>query len=123
ADHAARLCRRGHWRDRAGAVVQSVEMAGILAVPLCGDPAGHTGDRNCAAIADLSAAADGGDRLRLDRSFLPGPVQHHARAEFGRPQSGRAVSALWGVAAADAAVSETAGGAAVYPRRIADCRR
>ncbi len=41
-------------------------------------------------------------RLRLDRRFLSGPVQHHARAEFGGPQSGRAVSALWRVAAAEA---------------------
>ena len=36
------------------------------------------------------------------------------------PQSGRAVSALWRVTAADAAVPEIAGGAAVYSRRPAD---
>ncbi len=63
------------------------------------------------------------DRLRLDRRLLSGAVQHHARAEFGGPQSGRPVSALWRVEAADAAVPEIAGGAAVYPRRLADRRR
>ena len=120
--HAGRLYRRGRRRRRAGAVVQPVEMAGIFAVSLCGDPAGHACDRDCAAVADLSAAADRGDRLRLDRRVLPGAVQHHARAEFGRPQSRRAVSALWRVAAADAAVPEIAGGAALYPRRLADRR-
>jgi hypothetical protein len=44
---------------------------------------------------------------------LSGAVQHHARAEFGGPQSGRPVSALRRVAAADAALSQIAGGAAL----------
>ncbi len=104
ADHAGRLRRRGVRRHRAGAVVQSVEMAGIFAVSLCGDPAGHAGDRDRAAVADLPAAADRGDRLRLDRRILSGAVQHHARAEFGGSQSCRPVPALRRVAAADAAV-------------------
>ena len=43
--------------------------------------------------------------------FFPVLVQHHARAEFGRPQSGRPVSALRRVAAADAGLSQTAFGA------------
>ena len=51
-------------------------------------------------------------------AFFPVLVQHHARAEFGRSQSGGPVPALWRDAAADAAVSETAGGAAVHPRRL-----
>ena len=123
ADHARRLHRRRDRRHRAGAAVQSVEMAGIFAVSLCGDPAGHAGDRDRAAAADLSAAADRGRRLRLDRRLLSGAVQHHARAQFGRPQSRRPVPALWRVAAADAAVPETAGGAALHPRRPADRRR
>ena len=71
-------------------------------------------------LADLSAAADRGGRLRLDRRVLSGAVQHHARAEFGRPQSGRPVPALRRVAAADAALPQIAGGAAVYSRRPAD---
>ena len=103
--------RRGRRRHRAGAAVQPVEMAGIFAVSLCGDPAGHAGDRDRAAAPDLSAAADRGGRLRLDRRVLSGAVQHHARAELGRSQSGRAVSALRRVADADAAVPEIAGGA------------
>ena len=45
----------------------------------------------------------GGAGLRLDRRVLPGAGQHHARAEFGRPQSRRPVSALRRVALAGAA--------------------
>src|SRR6185312_4005208 len=107
-------------RRCACAVVQPVEMAGIFAVSLCGGAAGDARHRDCAAVADLSPTADGCDRLRLDRGILPRAVQHHARAEFGRSQSGRAVSALWCVAAADAAVPEIAGGAALYAGRTAD---
>src|SRR3978361_230456 len=98
-------------------------MAGIFAAALRDHSAGDAGDRDCAAAADLPAAADRGDRLRLDRGVLSGAVQHHARAEFGGPQSGRAVSALRRLAGADLALSETARGAALYPRRVADCRR
>ena len=63
------------------------------------------------------------DRLRLDRGIFPGAVEHHARAELGRPQPRRPVPALWRLALADAALPEIAGGAALYPRRPADRRR
>jgi len=53
-------------------------------------------------------------------AFLSGAVQHHARAQLGRPQSGRAVSALWRLAAADAAlISNCRPAPAVYCS--ADC--
>ena len=119
ADNARRLCRGRDRRHRAGAVVQSIEMAGIFAVSLCGDVAGHAGDRDRAVIADLSAAAHGGRGLRLDRRVLSGAVQHHARPEFGGSQSGRPVSALRRIAAADPVLSQIAGRVAVHPRR--DC--
>src|ERR1700681_4934559 len=121
--HAGRFCGRRRRRHRARAIVQSIEMAGIFAVSLCGDPAGHAGDCDRAAAPDLSAAADRRDRLRLDRGVLSGIVEYHARTEFGRSKSGRAVSTLRRVAAADAALSQIAGGAALHPRRIADRRR
>ena len=65
----------------------------------------------------------GGAGLRLDRRLLPDAVQHHARAEHGRPQSARPVPALRRVALAGAVRSEAAGGAAVLPRRPEDRRR
>src|SRR6266702_7214426 len=122
ADHAGRVHRRGdRWR-RLGVAVQSVEMAGIFAVSLCGDPASHAGDCDRAATADLSPATDRRHSLRLDRRLLPGAVEHHARAQFGRPQPGRPVQPVWRVADADAAVSEIAGSATLHPRWIADRR-
>src|SRR6202011_1533769 len=122
-DHARRLPCRCRRRRRAGAVVQSVEVAGIFPVSLCCDPAGHAGDRGRAAALDLPSAADRRHCLRLDRRILSGAVQHHARTEFGGSQSGRPVSALRRVANADACVSQTACRVAVYPRRLADCGR
>ena len=98
-------------------------MAGIFAVSLRGHPAGDAGGRDRAVAADLSAATDGGGRLRLDRRLLSGAGEHHARAEFGRPQSGRAVRALWRVARADAVAAEIAVGIAAYSRRLAHRRR
>src|SRR5258707_54117 len=119
-DPARGICCRRDRRRRAGAVVQSIEVAGIFAVSLCGDPAGHAGDCDRAAAVDLSSAANRGHCLRLDRRILSGAVQHHARPEFGGSQSGRAVSALRRVADADAALSQPAFGVAVHARRIAD---
>src|SRR5882724_5864581 len=98
-------------------------MAGIFAVSLCGDPAGHAGDRGRAAFADLSSAANRGRCLCLDRRIFSGALQHHARPEFGGSQPGRIVSALRRLANADAAISQIAFGVAVHARRIADCRR
>src|SRR5262245_37325764 len=123
AHHARRFCLRRRWGHCAGAVVQPVALAGIFAISLCRHSAGHAGDRNRAAAADLSAAADRGGGLRLDRRVLPGAVQHRAWTEFGRPQSRRPVPALSCLAPADAASPETAGGAALCPGRPAHCRR
>src|SRR5712671_6713840 len=98
-------------------------MAGIFVAALRDHIAGDAGDRDRAAAADLPAAADRGDRLRLDRGVLSGTVQHHVGAEFGGSQPGRPVSALRRLAGADPALSETARGAAVYAWRAADRRR
>src|ERR1700709_1197555 len=98
-------------------------MAGTFPAALRDHPAGDAGDRDRTAALDLSVAADRGDRLRLDRGVLPGTVQHHARTEFGRPQSGRPVSALRRLAGADAELSQAARGTALYPPRIAHSRR
>src|SRR6202048_1275011 len=98
-------------------------MAGIFAVSLCGDPAGHAGDCRPPPAPDFPATADRRHRLRLDRRLFSGTLQHHARAEFGRPQPRRPVSALRRVAAADAGLPETAFGASVHPRGIAHRRR
>ncbi len=51
-------------------------------------------------------------------AFFPGARQHHARAEFGRPQSRRPVPALRRLAHAGAVAAEAAGGAALYSRRV-----
>src|SRR5712671_4760400 len=91
--------------------------------PYCGDPAGHTGHCDRAAVIDLSSAADRRRRLRLDRRLLSGAVQHDARAEFRGSQSGRPVSALRRLADADAALSQIAFRVAVHPWRIADSGR
>ena len=105
------LAARFRRRCRAGDCVQQVACRRIFVLSLRGDPAGDAGDRDRAAAADLSAAAGGGAGLRLDRCVLPGARQHHARAEFGRPESERAVPALRRERVAGAARSETAGGA------------
>jgi len=105
---------------RAGAGVQSIEMAGIFAVSLCRDPAGHPGDCDRAAPFDLPVAANRRYRLRLDRRLLSRAVQHHARSQFRGSQPGRLIPALRRFAAADAAVSQITGSAAVHSRRIAD---
>ena len=70
-------------------------VAGIFAAALCGHPAGDAGHRDRAAAADLPAAAGRGDGLCLDRRVLSGAVEHHARAQFGRPQS-RGLFQLYG---------------------------
>src|SRR6202789_3017339 len=98
-------------------------MAGIFAVSLCGDPAGHSGHCDRAAAADLSAAAERGHCLCVDCRILSGAVQHHAGPEFGGSQSGRSVSALWRVAAADPAIPQIAFRAAFHSGCIADRRR
>src|SRR3954452_24406088 len=116
-DHARRLRCRGYRRHRARFGVQPIEMAGIFAVPLRGDPAGHAGDCDCTAAADLSAAADRRDRLRLDRRILSGAVQYHAGSEFSRPKSSRPVSALWRLANADAVISQIALRSPLHTRR------
>src|SRR5215207_7451891 len=97
-------------------------MAGIFAVSLCRGAASRPRDCDRAAALDLSAAADRRRGLRLDRRVLPGAVEHHARAEFGGSQSRRSVSALPRLAAANAALSEAAGGASLYSRGIAHRR-
>src|SRR4051794_35931599 len=122
-DHARRFRRCRDRRHRTGAVVQSVKMAGIFAAALRHHPAGDAGDRDRAAAPDLPAPADRGDRLRLDRGVLSGAVQHHARAEFGGSQSGRAVPALWRLAGADPALSQAAGRVALHAWRVAHRRR
>src|SRR6202521_1324843 len=122
-DHARRIRRRRLRRHRLGAGVQPVEVAGIFAVSLCGDPAGHAGDRDRAAAVDLSFAAKRRHRLRLDRRIFSGAVQHHARPQFRGSQSGRPVSALRRLADTDAGLSQAAFGVAVHPWRIADSGR
>src|SRR6266700_4944 len=123
ADHATshgrRVCGCRDRRHCAGAVVQSIEVAGIFAVPLCGDPAGHPRDRDRAVAPDLSAAADRRHCLRLDRRIFPGAVEHHARSEFGGPQPGRPVPALRRRAARDACPAQISVSTALYPRRPA----
>src|SRR5438093_1223078 len=94
-------------------------MAGIFAVSLRGDPAGHPCDRNRAPASYLPAAADGGYFLRLDRWLLSSAVQHDVGPQFGRSQSRRAVSALWRFALADAAFPQASLRAALYSRRLA----
>ena len=98
-DHAAHHLRgadrRGGGRRRARDHLHAVEVAGEIAVPLCGDPAGDAGRLDRAADHHLGrrhqpVAAD----LRLDRGVLPDPVEHHPRAQFRRPQSGQPVPAL-----------------------------
>ena len=104
-----------HWRRRAGAV--SFNQSQWLVTFLCDYILGHA-DRGRAVASDRSAAADRGDRMRLDRCVLSGALEHHARAEFGRSQSGGAVSALWREPDADAALSQISVSAALIS---ADC--
>src|SRR2546423_9030246 len=121
AAHPARRVHCGHgWRHWARAAVQPVEMAGIFAISVRRDPAGHAGHCDCAAASDLSAAANRRHRMRLDRRVLSGAVQHDAGLELGRSQSRRPVSALWRLAHADAPPAQIAVSAAVYPGRLAD---
>ena len=122
-DHLRRLRAGGGRRHRARRAVQPVAAGRILALSVCGDPAGDADRGDRAAAADLSAAAGGGARLRLDRRVLPGAREHHAGPELGRPQSRRPVPALRRLALAGAAASQAAGGAAAYPRRPAHRRR
>ncbi len=122
ADHAGGVCGSGRRRHCAGAAVQPIQVAGTCAAALCDRPAGDAGHRDCAAAADLPAAADRGDRLRLDRRLLSGVVEHHPGAQFGGSQPLRAFPAPWRVAGADVAISEVAGSIALYPRRAAYLR-
>ena len=121
--HLRGLRAGGRRRHRPGGPVQPVAPGGIFALSLRGDAAGDAGRRHRAALADLSAAALGGARLRLDRGVLPGARQQHARPDLGRSQSHRPVRTVQGVALAIAVEPETAGGAAADARGPAHCRR
>ena len=122
-DHVRGPGARRDRRRRAGHPVQPVAADRALALSLCGDPAGDAGGGDRAAAADLSAAAGRGAGLRLDRRVLSGARQHHARTQFGRPQSRRPVPALRRLALAGAVRAEAAGGAAADAGRTEDRRR
>ena len=93
----ARTCPRR--RRRIGGVVQSIAPDRELLLSLRGHPPGHAGRCDRAAPPRLPAPICRGPRLRLDRRVLPDPCQHHARAQFRRPQSRRSVRNPWRVAA------------------------
>jgi len=75
-----------------------------------------------AAAFDLSAAANRGHRLRLDRRVLSVLSNTTLGLNSVGPQPGRPVQALRRVAAADAGLSQAAFRVALHPRRIAYCR-
>ena len=87
-DHLSQPRSGGGRRRRAGGAVHAVEMGGDVVLPVRGRPAGDADRGDLPADQHLCRQPDGqAPALRLDRRLLPDPVQHDARAEFGRPQS------------------------------------